>query len=59
MVFLVLMAGETGVTDSDLPCMRRMACVARERGVSTILMQSFGTGVAGLATYDGMSFSFP
>ena len=49
MVFLVLMADETSVTGNDLPCVWPMAGGARRCRVLTILMQPFGTLVAGLA----------
>lgn len=49
MVFLVLVAGETGVTSSDLPCVGQMTSSAGGCRVLTIFMQPFGILVAGLA----------
>jgi len=49
MVFLVLVAGEAGVTGNDLPCVRRMAGGARRRRMAIDFMQSLRTRVAGFA----------
>ena len=49
MVFLVLVAGEAGVTGNDLPCVRCVASGARRRRMSIDFMQASGTRVAGLA----------
>jgi hypothetical protein len=56
MVFLVLMAGKTSVTGSDLPCVWPMASGARGRRVLTIFMQPLGTRVAGFAIDHRLDF---
>jgi hypothetical protein len=55
-VLLVVVAGKTGLTCGDLPCVWPMTSRTRGRRVFTIFMQPFGTRVAGFAIDHRLDF---
>jgi hypothetical protein len=59
MVFPVFMAGKTGLTCDDLPCMGHMAGSASCTGVVTLLMQLGEAAMTGSAADHGPDFCLP